>query len=84
MRRRGSWGRGFYHFARLHRSLRWPVPENARLPSGLIRPKPFQRAPGIPAGLGDPVGTFGEVLTTLSSRFGIEVLAVEDQPPNVG
>ena len=63
MRRRVVLLQAFYNFARPHRSLRLPLPEQASHASGLIQPKWCHRTPGMAAGLTDHVWTFRELLT---------------------
>jgi transposase-like protein len=63
MRRRVPFLQAFYNFARPHRSVRLPWPEQQPHDAGLIQPKWPQRTPGMAAGLTDHVWTFRELLT---------------------
>ncbi len=63
MKRRVTCFQAFDNFARLHMSLRLPLPEQELHASGLIQPTWRHRTPGMAAGLTDQVGTFRELLT---------------------
>jgi hypothetical protein len=63
MRRRVIFLQAFDNFARPHRSLRLPLPEQGPYASGLMQPKWRHRTPGMAAGLTDHVWTFRELLT---------------------
>jgi IS1 family transposase/transposase-like protein len=63
MRRRVVFLQAFYNFARPHRSLRVPLPDQALHATGLIQPTWHHRTPGMAAGLTDHVWTFRELLT---------------------
>ena len=63
MRRRVVFFQAFYNVARPHQSLRTPLPESARISTGMIRPKWVHRTPGMAAGITDHIWTFRELLT---------------------
>jgi IS1 family transposase len=63
MRRRVVFLQAFYNFARPHRSLRMPLPDQAPQATGLIQPTWHHRTPGMAAGLTDHVWTFRELLS---------------------
>jgi hypothetical protein len=63
MRRRVVLFQAFSNFARPHRSLRSPLPEQEPSAAGLIQPTWHHRTPGMAVGLTDHVWTFRELLT---------------------
>jgi hypothetical protein len=54
--------RDFYNVARLHMSLRVPLPEGPAPVTGMIPPKWVHRTPGMAAGITDHIWTFRELL----------------------